>query len=147
MLALPLAAMLFSQPAGPPTMLTISQITMIPPAGLPCAVVAPPSPGGPVVCATLGPGVNLVKQGSGWQLTAAGPQWAFDETPAGTVDGTNMNFTLAHPPLPTASLELIRNGLVLSPLNDFVVTGNQVTFARASTPMPGDILIARSYQY
>lgn len=64
------------------------------------------------------------------------------EFPVGTMDGTNAAFTLANAPAPPASLELFRNGLLLSQGNDYTLSGNAVTFLTASVPQPGDTLLA-----
>lgn len=65
------------------------------------------------------------------------------ETPAGTIDGTNTVFTLAHIPI-TATMTVYLNGLFEVFGTDYTVSGKQITFAVA--PNPGSILSV-SYQY
>jgi hypothetical protein len=62
------------------------------------------------------------------------------ETPAGTINGVNMIFTLSGAPLPAESLHLYRNGVLQRAGVDFNVTGSTVTFLSVSTPQSGDIL-------
>jgi hypothetical protein len=64
------------------------------------------------------------------------------ETPSGTVNGTNTTFTLSHSPNPSASLILVRNGLVMSLNTDFTLNANTITFLTASIPQTGDTLVA-----
>jgi hypothetical protein len=45
-------------------------------------------------------------------------------------------------PSPASSLSLYRNGVLQKPGFDYVATGNTVQFVIASTPQPGDILLA-----
>jgi hypothetical protein len=74
------------------------------------------------------------------------PSFSDGEVPGGSINGTNTSFTLANQPSPAASLELYLNGLRLDPGTDFVLMGQAVTFLTASTPQPGDLLLA-SYRY
>ncbi len=64
------------------------------------------------------------------------------ETPTGLVDGSNLVFTLASTPSPLSSLELYRNGLKLSPSDDFAIAGNTITFVSGAQPQAGDLLRA-----
>jgi hypothetical protein len=64
------------------------------------------------------------------------------ETPSGTVDGVNMQFTLSQLPSPATSLALFRNGLLQDPGGDFTIANRTITFAGGSTPQPGDTLLA-----
>ena len=68
------------------------------------------------------------------------------ETPAGTVNSSNVNFTLANAPSPATSLVLYRNGLKMAAGVDYTLSGNAVTFYVASTPQTGDQLNA-NYRY
>jgi len=71
------------------------------------------------------------------------PNFADAEVPAGTIDGANATFTLAHAPI-GASLELTRNGLTLKAGsgNDFTLAGNTITFLVGAIPQAGDSLQA-----
>jgi hypothetical protein len=64
------------------------------------------------------------------------------ETPAGTIDGTNVTFTLSRSPNPSASLLLARNGVLMNSQTDFTISGNTITFAAGSIPQVGDALMA-----
>lgn len=63
------------------------------------------------------------------------------ETPAGTLDGANLVFTLAFPPA-ASSLHLYRNGLRQKIGLDYILSGNTITFLAAAVPQAGDTLIA-----
>jgi hypothetical protein len=66
------------------------------------------------------------------------------ETPAGTINGTNAQFTLTQAPLPASSLALYRNGLMMRQGGDYTLSGQTITFI--GVPQPGDILVAY-YRY
>lgn len=74
------------------------------------------------------------------------PQFAFAdaETPAGALDGVNKTFTLAHPPNPAASLELVLNLGTLTQGIDYTLSGVTILFATA--PDSGAVMRA-SYRY
>jgi hypothetical protein len=69
------------------------------------------------------------------------PTFSDAETPGGIVDGTNNTLTLANTPQ-GSSLILFRNGLYLTPVLDFTLTGSSIQFASGATPQPGDTLTA-----
>jgi len=67
--------------------------------------------------------------------------YADNETPSGTIDGSNTTFTLAHSPSPAASLILQLNGMVQAPGGvDYTLSGSTITFA--SAPVNGSTLQA-----
>lgn len=69
------------------------------------------------------------------------------ELPSGTINGTNLAFTLANAPNPSVSLKLYKNGLLLSQNGDYTISGSTITFAsQAATPQSGDSLLA-SYRH
>lgn len=72
----------------------------------------------------------------------SGLTFADGETPGGTVNGSNITFTLAAPPNPPSSLRLYRNGLAMKPGVDYNLSGSTVAFLAASTPQAGDVLLA-----
>jgi len=74
------------------------------------------------------------------------PAFSDGETPGGTINGSNTTFTLAFAPSPAASLDLYLNGLLMKQGTDYTVSGNTISFLAASTPQPGDLLVA-SYRY
>lgn len=69
---------------------------------------------------------------------------AQDETPSGTVDGSNTTFTLVNAPNSGASLQLFVNGVLANQGTDYTLSTNTVTFA--SAPATGAVLVA-FYQY
>ena len=64
------------------------------------------------------------------------------ETPGGTIDGTNRTFTLAGAPSPSTSLHVYRNGILQRVSVDFTLSGSTMTFLPGSAPQTGDILLA-----
>jgi len=74
--------------------------------------------------------------------TGAATNFTDGETPAGTVNGTNVSFTLASAPNPPASLRLVRNGLLVAPGVEYTLSGSAITFTTARTPQTGDSLAA-----
>lgn len=62
------------------------------------------------------------------------------EVPSGTINGTTVAFTLAHPPVSGSVPIVTVNGIVQRPTIDFTLTGSTITFAAASTPQTGDLL-------
>jgi hypothetical protein len=62
--------------------------------------------------------------------------------PAGTINGTNAQFTLASTPAPASSVAVWRNGVFLNPGVDFTVSGNVITFVGNSMPLVGDTILA-----
>ena len=71
-----------------------------------------------------------------------GPDYADGETPAGTINGTNVTFTLANIPAPASSLALYRNGVFQQQGSDYTITNNVITFNAVSTPQVGDAVAA-----
>lgn len=70
------------------------------------------------------------------------PSFADGETPTGTIDGTNVTFTVAQAPNPGVSLGLFLNGIRLD--SGFTLTGATITYTVA--PASGDTHRA-SYRY
>jgi hypothetical protein len=105
---------------------------------------------GPTITLTDGtqPGVDDDLQA--WYRSESGATATLNLTSGealqGEVDGVNNSFTLIRAPLPAASLQLYRNGLLQKAGVDYVLSANQVTFLSASLPTPGDIIQA-SYRY
>jgi hypothetical protein len=72
---------------------------------------------------------------------AGGPAtiaFADAEAPAGTMDGSNATFTLAAAPNPTASLQLFKNGTLLTANRDYTLSRTTLTFFGSAIPQPGD---------
>ncbi len=73
---------------------------------------------------------------------APGPNFTDAEVLAGTVDGANTTFTVSAAPTPVSSLALYRNGMLQKAGLDYTLSGNTIQFLTASTPQPGDTLLA-----
>ena len=73
------------------------------------------------------------------------PQVSFmdGDNPSGIVDGANTIFSLSGTPSPATSLAVYVNGLLQTPGTDYSLTNtNVLQFVAASTPQPGDTLLA-----
>lgn len=72
------------------------------------------------------------------------PSWSINEVPAGTINGVNVTFTLAH--TPTGQIMLYLNGQYMTPGagEDYTISGSTITMAAA--PIVGD-KIRTNYQY
>lgn len=57
--------------------------------------------------------------------------FADNETPSGTINGSNAAFTLAHSPSPAASLILEMNGQILTQGVEYTLSGATITFSTA----------------
>ena len=88
-----------------------------------------------------------ISGGGGGFATSVG-QFAFNETPTGAIDGSNVIFGLANSPSPPSSLMLFHNGQLLSvgPDYDYVLNGSVITFVGGIVPAPDDVILA-TYQY
>jgi hypothetical protein len=65
------------------------------------------------------------------------------EIPAGPIDGVNAVFTLEAEPLPTSSLMLYRDGLLMRPGgNDYRLSDQTITFVTGNAPEFDAVLIA-----
>ena len=65
-----------------------------------------------------------------------------DETPSGTINGTNTVFTLANTPVSASTLMLYRNGILQANAIDYSVSGNTIAFSAGEAPQTGDSLLA-----
>jgi uncharacterized protein YoxC len=84
-----------------------------------------------------------------YRIPGTGTATSFNdaELPAGTINGTNLTFTLAAAPSPAASLTLYKNGVLLTQGADYALSGATVTFANTTVaPQVGDSLTA-SYRH
>lgn len=80
-----------------------------------------------------------------YRVAGTGPLSIFidDESPSGTIDGTNLSFSLSQSPNPGTSLRLYKNGALLQQVSDYTLNGANITFTSTSvTPQPGDALVA-----
>ena len=64
------------------------------------------------------------------------------EIPTGAVNGSNTTFTLANAPIPSTSVAIFRNGLLLQPNTDYTLAGTTITFNAGAAPQTGDLLLA-----
>lgn len=77
--------------------------------------------------------------------SSSAPNFSDNETPSGTINGSNTAFTLAHTPSPAASLSLYKNGqLQIAGGADYTLSGTSITYG--SAPKTGDVLTA-SYRF
>lgn len=60
-----------------------------------------------------------------------------NETPGGSIDGTNATFTLGNIPVDGTLLVFV-DGLQMVETNDYTVSGNTFTFITGAIPMTGD---------
>jgi hypothetical protein len=81
-----------------------------------------------------------------YRVGGSSANFADFEIPGGLVNGSNLNFTLAHSPAPGGNLLLMRNGLVLQSGVDYSLSGSSITFNSGAQPEVGDSLYA-SYRY
>lgn len=75
--------------------------------------------------------------------------FADGETPSGAINGSNVTFTLAHTPSPALSLQLFKNGQLLSPVGvDYTLVGLTITLnAAPQTGPPNDDVLICWYRY
>ncbi len=70
------------------------------------------------------------------------PGFVDGDTLSGLVDGVNASFGLSAVPSPSGSLAIYRNGVIQKAGQDYTLSGSTVQFVAASTPQPGDTLLA-----
>lgn len=75
------------------------------------------------------------------QSITSGTYFIFNETPAGTKNGSNQTYTLANSPKPTGSLELYYNGQLLTQGTDYTLSTLTITLT-AVKPVSSDVLTA-----
>jgi hypothetical protein len=78
-------------------------------------------------------------------LGSSSANFVWGETPSGNNDDLNVTYNLVRPPVPSGSLNLFLNGLLLSPPGDFTLSGNTVTMVR--TPLSPDDSLRANYSY
>jgi hypothetical protein len=76
---------------------------------------------------------------------STGMHLVYNETPSGTINGTNVTFTLAHAPSPVNALKLYLNGYQLVYGVDYTLSGATITFVN-TVPKVGDTIMA-DYKY
>ena len=80
--------------------------------------------------------------GSSGPCGDATPSFVDADALTGIVDGSNTSFSLSNAPNPAASLAVYRNGMLDKAGVDYTVNGGSIQFLAASTPQPGDTLLA-----
>lgn len=85
--------------------------------------------------------------GSAWILIlsiAGVHSHVWNQPLTGVVNGVNDTFTLASAPNPAVSLLLFKNGILMrvGVGNDYVLSGNTITFQSGQIPQVGDIMLA-----
>lgn len=65
------------------------------------------------------------------QAMENGTYFVEDETPTGSVNGSNTSFTLVSSPDPTNSLEVRINGMVMTLTEDYSLSGDTLTIVTA----------------
>lgn len=96
-----------------------------------------------------GTGTRMVVAGTNGELStqtipsSTTINFADEETPSGTIDGTNLTFTLANTPI-SGSVKLYLRGLRLKRGDDYTISGTTITMIIA--PLTGDNLLA-DYRY
>lgn len=68
------------------------------------------------------------------------PSFQENETPSGTIDGTNDTFTLSYTPFSANSLQLFLNGVYQNKDVDYTLTGDEIVFT--SPPSMSSVLRA-----
>jgi hypothetical protein len=68
--------------------------------------------------------------------------FADNETPDGTLNGSNAAFVLTFAPSPAGSLKIYKNGILLRASIDYSVSGTTINFVNASIPRSADSLVA-----
>ncbi len=90
--------------------------------------------------------VTLVDQRPDWSNIGgggSGPSFSDGEVPSGSINGSNVTFTLLNAPSPGESLVLMRNGIVQGQDGaqiSYSLSSNTITFS--SAPLSGDTLVA-----
>lgn len=95
-----------------------------------------------LVPATVSGDASKYLKGDGTWATIAPINFATNETPSGSINGSNVTFTLANTPI-TGSVQLYL-GLYQAPGNDYTISGATITMT--SAPLTGQTLIA-NYRY
>ena len=86
----------------------------------------------------------LTWSGSSWSCSAPVSGTARQEVPSGTVNGSNVTFTLANTPSASANVVLHIDGLVLIQTVDYTISSSTITMTTA--PANGQKLLATYWQ-
>lgn len=77
--------------------------------------------------------------GGGFSKIAMDLHLVDDETPSGTINGTNKDFTVANIPSPASSLKVYRGGARQRITEDYTFSGNTISFT--SAPQVGEVIL------
>lgn len=84
--------------------------------------------------------ITAAANGSGGGLATT--NFVFNETPSGTINGSNVTFTLANTPT-SGKVTVYKNGVLQAPTTDYTISGGTITFVTAPNTNPySDILTA-----
>lgn len=78
--------------------------------------------------------VSVAANGTGGGLATT--NFVFNEVPSGTINGTNVTFTLANTPT-SGKVTLYKNGLLLTPTTDYTISGSTITYVVAPNTTGG----------
>ena len=80
-------------------------------------------------------------------LVPLGFNFSDQETPVGTINGSNAVFTIGRAPGPPTSLALYKNGILQAPAGgDYNFSGQTITYVAGAIPLTGDTHVC-SYRY
>lgn len=74
-------------------------------------------------------------------VASGGINFASDEVPGGTINGSNPTFTVAHAPV-SNSLQLFKNGVLLVAGTGYTLSSLTITFQSGYIPQSGDSIVA-----
>lgn len=87
--------------------------------------------------------ITAAANGSGGGgLTTA--NFIYNETPSGTINGTNVTFNLANTPT-SGTVELYKNGVLLAITIDYTISGSTITYIIAPNTVPYTDMLTASY--
>lgn len=79
------------------------------------------------------------KVGGGFSKIHMDRHFIDDETPTGSINGTNTSFTISKAPNPTSSLKVYSGGIRLRVTEDYTISGRTITFNTA--PLTNTIIL------
>lgn len=80
-------------------------------------------------------------------IGSGGGNFVDAEVPSGSINSSNVTFTLAHAPNPGASLRLYLNGVLQKPGTDYTLSGNTITYTVAPVNTAGTDWHLAFYRY
>jgi hypothetical protein len=102
-----------------------------------------------LACYTLDPSIFTVNMSTSPPTITAvingTGNFSDSETPSGTINGSNVTFTLINQPL-SGTLHLFLDGLRMKPSLDYTISGSTITFLSGVVPEIGATIVA-DYRY